>query len=79
MEESAGGGEHDLMVIILHRDSIMSSIGITLAGGADYETKEITVSFFQKYIVLALLMSANGVRYLSMLHLYVYSVLMITN
>lgn len=44
LEETSGGGEHDLMVVILHRDTIVSSIGITLAGGADYEAKEITVS-----------------------------------
>lgn len=34
----------EVMVIILHRDMATSSVGITLAGGADYETKEITVS-----------------------------------
>ncbi|XP_065207330.1 uncharacterized protein bbg isoform X2 [Planococcus citri] len=43
LEETAGSGGHDLMVIILHRETVTSSIGITLAGGADYETKEITV------------------------------------
>lgn len=44
LEETAGSGGHDLMVIILHRETVTSSIGITLAGGADYEAKEITVS-----------------------------------
>lgn len=44
LEESSASGDHDLMVIILHRDTVTSSIGITLAGGADYEAKEITVS-----------------------------------
>lgn len=34
----------EVMVVILHRDMATSSVGITLAGGADYETKEITVS-----------------------------------
>jgi hypothetical protein len=31
------------MVIVLHREFNGGSIGITLAGGADYESKEITV------------------------------------
>ncbi|EEB10480.1 conserved hypothetical protein [Pediculus humanus corporis] len=49
LEESGnvGGGlntnNHDVLVIILHRDTVGGSIGITLAGGADYESKEITV------------------------------------
>jgi hypothetical protein len=34
------------MVIVLHREFSAGSIGITLAGGADYESKEITVSVF---------------------------------
>lgn len=34
----------EVTVVILHRDMATSSVGITLAGGADYETKEITVS-----------------------------------
>jgi len=33
----------EVMVVILHRDMATSSVGITLAGGADYENKEITV------------------------------------
>lgn len=50
LEESgnANGGfssnNHDVLVIILYRDTVGGSIGITLAGGADYESKEITVS-----------------------------------
>lgn len=31
------------MVIVLHREFSAGTIGITLAGGADYESKEITV------------------------------------
>ena len=31
------------MVIVLHREFTSGSIGITLAGGADYESKDITV------------------------------------
>ena len=32
------------MVVVLHREYSAGTIGITLAGGADYECKEITVS-----------------------------------
>lgn len=36
----------NIQVIVLHREySTSGSIGITLAGGSDYETKEIVVSF----------------------------------
>ncbi|XP_018901772.2 uncharacterized protein bbg [Bemisia tabaci] len=43
-EEAGGEGNgHEVAVIVLHRDVPGASIGITLAGGADYETKEITV------------------------------------
>ena len=33
------------MVVVLHREFSAGTIGITLAGGADYECKEITVSY----------------------------------
>ena len=42
--EEAGTPSHEVCVIILHREYAGGSLGITLAGGADYETKEITVS-----------------------------------
>ena len=44
--EESGTPSHEIMVIVLHREFSAGSIGITLAGGADYESKEITVSFF---------------------------------
>jgi hypothetical protein len=34
---------HDVVVVVLHREGTTGSVGIILAGGADYETKEITV------------------------------------
>jgi hypothetical protein len=42
--EEAGTPSHEVSVVILHREIACGSLGITLAGGADYETKEITVS-----------------------------------
>ncbi|CAL8121954.1 unnamed protein product [Orchesella dallaii] len=41
--EEAGTPSHEVAVVILHREFVGGSLGITLAGGADYETKEITV------------------------------------
>merc|ERR1712106_20866 len=41
--EESGTPSHEIMVIVLHREFSGGSIGITLAGGADYESKEITV------------------------------------
>ncbi|KAJ1526088.1 hypothetical protein ONE63_009253 [Megalurothrips usitatus] len=40
---SLAGASHEVLVVILHRETSGASVGITLAGGADYETKEITV------------------------------------
>jgi hypothetical protein len=37
---------HDVVVVVLHREGTAGSVGITLAGGADYEAKEITVCNF---------------------------------
>jgi hypothetical protein len=41
--EESGTPSHEIMVIVLHREFSGGSIGITLAGGTDYESKEITV------------------------------------
>ncbi|RWS06039.1 uncharacterized protein B4U79_01647 [Dinothrombium tinctorium] len=42
--EISGHNAHNIQVVVLHREYLTSgSIGITLAGGVDYETKEITV------------------------------------
>lgn len=41
--EEAGSLSHEILVVVLHRETPGGSIGITLAGGADYEVKEITV------------------------------------
>ena len=41
--EESGTPSHEIMVIVLHREFSAGTIGITLAGGADYECKEITV------------------------------------
>merc|ERR1712123_497353 len=41
--EESGTPSHEIMVIVLHREFSGGSIGIALAGGADYESKEITV------------------------------------
>ena len=46
--EESGTPSHEIMVIVLHREFTAGSIGITLAGGADYESKDITVSLLLK-------------------------------
>lgn len=43
LSSSGGSAGHDISVVVLHKDNLTGSIGITLAGGVDYETKEITV------------------------------------
>ena len=46
--EESGTPSHEIVVVVLHRGDANGpaslGLGITLAGGADYETKEITVS-----------------------------------
>ena len=44
--EESGTPSHEIMVIVLHREFSAGTIGITLAGGADYEFKEITVILY---------------------------------
>ena len=47
--EESGTPSHEILVVVLHREIVgHGSIGITLAGGADYETKEITVGFMTR-------------------------------
>lgn len=41
LEETRGA--HDVVVVLLHKENPTGSVGITLAGGADCEVKEITV------------------------------------
>ncbi|XP_031833536.1 PDZ domain-containing protein big bang isoform X2 [Nomia melanderi] len=41
LEEARGA--HDVVVVLLHKENPAGSVGITLAGGADCEVKEITV------------------------------------
>ncbi|KAF0294797.1 Pro-interleukin-16 [Amphibalanus amphitrite] len=41
--EEAGTPSHEIIVAVVHREMMGGSIGITLAGGADYENKEISV------------------------------------
>ncbi|XP_037078634.1 pro-interleukin-16-like [Pollicipes pollicipes] len=42
--EEAGTPSHEIIVAVVHREMLGGSIGITLAGGADYENKEISVN-----------------------------------
>ena len=44
--EESGTPSHEIMVIVLHREFSAGTIGIILAGGADYECKEITVILY---------------------------------
>ena len=50
--EESGTPSHEIMVIVLHREFTAGSIGITLAGGADYENKDITVRWHSVWIIL---------------------------
>ena len=57
--EESGTPSHEIMVIVLHREFSAGSIGITLAGGADYESKEITVRIDCDFIKVTKLLSLN--------------------
>jgi len=50
--EESGTPAQEIMVIVLHREFHSGSIGITLAGGADYENKEITVRIKIVFLIL---------------------------
>ena len=55
--DGSGTPSHEILVVVLHRDyPTAGSVGITLAGGADYDTKDITVNilllFKQQYFFL---------------------------
>ena len=41
--EEAGTPSHEIIVAVVHREMLGGSIGITLAGGADNDNKEISV------------------------------------
>ena len=45
-QEESGTLWNDIMVIMLHQEFSAGTIGITLAGGADYECKEFTVILY---------------------------------
>lgn len=45
--------KEDLKTVVLRPDILGGSLGITLAGGTDYETKEICVSIFYSTIYCA--------------------------
>lgn len=47
------GENIDIYVVVLHKDSPTSGAGITLAGGCDYENKEITVSVCKSQLAVA--------------------------
>ncbi|CAG0916530.1 unnamed protein product [Notodromas monacha] len=42
--DGSGTPSHEILVVVLHREyPTAGSVGITLAGGADYDTKDITI------------------------------------
>lgn len=54
--EESGTPSHEILVVVLHREIVgHGSIGITLAGGADYEAKEITVSALALILLLVVI------------------------
>ena len=74
--EESGTPSHEIVVVVLHRGDVASSLspglGITLAGGADYETKEITVRFFFSFSInFSLSLSSCPFRLFQLLSLVV--------
>lgn len=53
-------GPHSIQVVVLSRDfSFNGPVGISLAGGADCETKEITVSLFTQLIIINIIIFSS--------------------
>ncbi len=47
--EESGTPSHEILVVVLHREFAAGSVGIALAGGADYECTDVTVRAAKNY------------------------------